>query len=489
MLHWIDIIWLAIACTAALLGFAHLTIWLRQRSVSVHGVFALLSFSVTGCAIAERLAMRAQTTAEYGLWLSWGHLAVLPIIATMVIFVGFTGPSRAWLAIAVIGTRIAATVANFTTGDSLSFVEITALRQLPVWGGDTVSVPMGVTNPWLALAQFSNLLLVAFIIDVIVSLWRLPRSSERSRGLRIALAALAFLLAPVCWNLPVQAFGVPLPMVVSPAYLLLALVMSYELFGDLLRAERLAQSLRLKDREISLQRDEMAHMMRVGLLSELSGSLAHELNQPLAAILSNAQASMRFLNRETPDLNEVREALAQIIDSDKRAGEIIRQLRAMLREDASNMRPLSLNEVVRDILCLVHSDLVNRQVLLREDLGKDLPIIHGDRVQLQQVILNLTRNACDAMRDLPEGGVLTLTTSQAPGGVLLQVADVGHGIAEVDLERIFEPFVSTKPDGLGFGLSLSASLIQAHGGRLWASNNADRGATLHVFLPTLESAS
>lgn len=238
-----------------------------------------------------------------------------------------------------------------------------------------------------------------------------------------------------------------------------------------------------KDLELNRQRDVLAHFARVGTLSELSGSLAHELNQPLAAILSNAQASARFLDRPVPDLAEVREGLAQIIDSDKRAGEIIRRLRAMLRNEAPQFVPLCMNDVVHDVLRIVRSDLIDRNVAIREDLVDDLPLVQGDRVQLQQVVLNLVRNASDAMAELPDGRQLTLSTRPQPGGVLLQVVDAGHGIPEADLERIFEPFVSTKADGLGFGLALCSSLVKAHGGRLWASNNAGGGATLQLFLP------
>ena len=240
------------------------------------------------------------------------------------------------------------------------------------------------------------------------------------------------------------------------------------------------------EREAAMHRDELAHLSRVALLAELSGSLAHELNQPLTAILSNAQAAMRFMAMQPPDLGEVRESLVNIVESDKRAGEVIRRLRAMLRKEASDFRALDLNEVVLDVLRIIRSDLLNRNTDTVLDLAPDLPTIHGDRIQLQQVLLNLVMNGCDAMADVPTGRELTLRTrADAGGGVVVQVSDVGRGIPAEDLERIFTPFVSSKSDGMGLGLAVCTTIIESHRGKLWASNNVERGASLHFRLPPL----
>jgi PAS domain S-box-containing protein len=239
-----------------------------------------------------------------------------------------------------------------------------------------------------------------------------------------------------------------------------------------------------QERESQVQRDELAHLSRVALLSELSGSLAHELNQPLTAILSNAQAATRFLAHSPPNLEEVRESLVNIVESDKRAGEVIRRLRAMLRKDPPEFQRLDLNEVVQDVLRIIRSDLLNRNVETRLELAEVLPLVHGDRVQLQQVLLNLIMNGTDAMADVPAGRVLTVRSLVTPaGGVEVQVADIGRGIPEGDLERIFSPFVTSKREGMGLGLAVCTTIAEAHSGRLWASNNAGAGATLHLELP------
>lgn len=222
----------------------------------------------------------------------------------------------------------------------------------------------------------------------------------------------------------------------------------------------------------------------MALLGEISGSLAHELNQPLTAILSNAQAALRFLERDPPDLGEVRESLIHIVESDKGASEIIRRLREMLRKEKADHERLEMNEVVHDVLRLLDSDFMNRNVAVTLDLEGGLPCIRGDRVQLQQVLLNLVINACDAMSDLGAGRTLRVRTQAVSGpAVEVSVSDIGRGIPPNDLERIFMPFVTSKEEGVGLGLAICGTIIRTHRGRLWATNNPSRGATLHFELP------
>jgi C4-dicarboxylate-specific signal transduction histidine kinase len=231
------------------------------------------------------------------------------------------------------------------------------------------------------------------------------------------------------------------------------------------------------------QRDELAHLSRVAMLGELSGSLAHELNQPLTAILSNAQAAQRFLAQSPPRIDKLAEILADIVKSDHRAGAVIQRLRSLLKKEEAQRHPLDLNDVVEESLHLMRSDLMNRQVVVSTDLDA-LPVVSGDRNQLQQVLLNFVMNGCDAMEGQEaDRRLLVRTRANAQGNVEVTVADRGAGIPLEDLERIFEPFVTTKASGLGLGLAICKSIVEAHGGRLWATNNADCGATLHFELP------
>ena len=232
-------------------------------------------------------------------------------------------------------------------------------------------------------------------------------------------------------------------------------------------------------------RTELAHLSRVTMLGELSGSLAHELNQPLTAILSNAQAAQRFLAHDDVDLNEVRDILGDIVKQDKRAGEVIHRLRLLLKKSTVEHQPLDLNEVVSEVLKLVRNDLLNQRVTGQMELAPELPTIIGDRVQLEQVVLNLVMNGCDAIATGPAANrkLIIRTALNNGDGVCVSVADQGVGLAPDNLEKVFEPFFSTKPHGMGLGLSVCRTIIAAHGGKLWAANNGDRGATFYFTIP------
>jgi PAS domain S-box-containing protein len=242
------------------------------------------------------------------------------------------------------------------------------------------------------------------------------------------------------------------------------------------------------EREAQEQRRQMTHLMRVVVLGQLSGALAHELNQPLTAILSNAQAGQRFLMRESIDLDVLREILKDIVDDDKRAGEVIRRLRALLRRGEMQLEPLDINEVVTEVLDLARSDLVARRISVATRLAPVLPAVRADRVQLQQVLLNLIVNASEAMSgNAFEARKLTIASvTDTAGGVEISVADHGPGIPSDRLDKLFEPFFTTKDNGLGLGLSISRSIVAAHAGRLWAESGAHGGATLRMVLPAFE---
>jgi two-component system, LuxR family, sensor kinase FixL len=235
--------------------------------------------------------------------------------------------------------------------------------------------------------------------------------------------------------------------------------------------------------ESQQQREELAHLSRVAALSALSGSLAHELNQPLASILSNAQAGQRFMSQDPPDLVELRAILADIVNDDRRAGEIIWRLRTMLRRGEVALQPVSVNDSLEELLRLTRSDLDARGVVVSNLTASDLPPAMTDRVQLQQVLLNLIVNACDAMESNPPGDrKLTFTTCIAQNELRIGVLDCGVGLPD-DVETLFQPFHTTKDGGLGMGLSICRTLVTAHHGRLWAERRAERGAAFYVALP------
>jgi len=242
--------------------------------------------------------------------------------------------------------------------------------------------------------------------------------------------------------------------------------------------------------EAALQRKEVEHLMRVSVLGELSGSIAHEINQPLTAILSNAQAALHLLAQKSPDLVEVRDALEDIVHEDNRAGEVIHRLRDLLKKGERKVENVNINDLVRSTISLLNSELVGRDINVRLDLGNSAFLVRGDPVQLQQVLLNLVMNAMDAMAStlMARRFILISTRGAHNGMVDVLVKDRGHGIRPKENGHLFEPFYTTKDRGLGLGLALCSTIIRAHQGKLTLVNDEGGGAIAGFSLPIQEPA-
>lgn len=247
---------------------------------------------------------------------------------------------------------------------------------------------------------------------------------------------------------------------------------------------------RKTEAEMQRHRQELAHVSRVSIMGELSASMAHELNQPLTAILANAQAAQRFMANGKVDVNEFREILADIAYDTTRARDVIRHLRALVKKSKPDFTRVNVDATIREVIRFLHGDIVARNVRVALDLAPDLPTVHGDRTQLQQVIINLLLNAFDALNSnaVPERVVSVTAALTSPEVIRVTVSDRGVGIPADKLESIFEPFHSTKPEGMGMGLSVTRSIIDSHQGRVWAENNVEGGASFHFTLPADEGA-
>ncbi|MGZ9243441.1 MAG: sensor histidine kinase, partial [Candidatus Binatia bacterium] len=243
--------------------------------------------------------------------------------------------------------------------------------------------------------------------------------------------------------------------------------------------------------ELQRNRDELAHLTRVATVGELTTSIAHELNQPLGAIRSNAEAAEMFLMAEPPALDEVREILADIRKDDLRASEVIRRMRGLLRKHELAPQSIEVNEAVEEVLKLLSVDAAARKVALRFDRSANLPRVWCDPVHFQQVLLNLLLNGMDAMAGLPEEKrqVALLTERGENGSVRIAVADCGPGIPVDKLPKLFEQFFTTKKNGMGMGLSIARTIVEAHHGHIWAENNSGTGATFYFTMPVAQENS
>ena len=233
---------------------------------------------------------------------------------------------------------------------------------------------------------------------------------------------------------------------------------------------------------------ELTRVARVTTMGELTASIAHEINQPLAALVTNANACLRWLAAKTPNLDEARTTAQRIMRDGKRASEVIARVRALLAQGQPIRQRLNLNDVILEILPLLQTELLRREAKLETELAVDLPTVEIDRVQIQQLLMNLMVNALDAMNGLTDRPHLLRirTSAHGPEFVLVSVQDSGIGLSAEQTDRLFQAFYSTKPDGMGMGLSISRSIAEAHGGRLWAESNSGHGATFRFTLPTDE---
>ena len=230
---------------------------------------------------------------------------------------------------------------------------------------------------------------------------------------------------------------------------------------------------------------ELAHVNRVTTMGQLAASIAHEVNQPLAAAVTNAHAALRWLGAQPPDLEEGRQALDHIIKDGHRASEVIDRIRALIKKAPPRNDPLDINEIVLEVIALTRSEVLSNGVSLQTQLANGLPLVQGDRIQLQQVILNLIVNAIEATSSTSQEAreLLISTGKDGSNAVLVAVRDSGPGLDPEDLGRLFDAFYTTKAGGMGMGLSICRSIIEAHGGRVWATANVPQGAVFQFTLP------
>jgi signal transduction histidine kinase len=228
---------------------------------------------------------------------------------------------------------------------------------------------------------------------------------------------------------------------------------------------------------------DLAHINRVSTMGELTAALAHEVKQPIAAAVTNAKTCLRWLSRDQPDLIEAREAASRLVRDVTRASDIISRVSSLFKKGLPKRESADVNEVIQEMMALLRSEAARYSISLVGDLSNDLPQVMVDRVQLQQVLLNLMLNGIEAMADLSTPGRLTVSSRRDDGQLLISVADVGTGIKPEQAERIFQAFFSSKPQGTGMGLAICRSIVESHGGRVWTTPNPGPGATFHFSLP------
>lgn len=481
----VTVLWSMGAGAALTLATLCALMWAAERHDVANLAFSIVAVAVAGLARTEIGMMHSTSVTEYADWARLSHLPLFCVNVGLMVFVRYyLGTHRGWLTWTIIVLWLAVLAGDFLWYPELNWQGIYTLRRVSLFGQEvTVAgqvVPL--MGQWLAVA--GSLLAVVFLGESAMPLLRAGGAEERRRALIVGVGIAAPLLLSMVFVQMAPMGATRTPSLGTPLFLFSLAVLAAELS----RIVRLDRSVQV---ELDQLRRELARAGRVSALGQLSAALAHELSQPLAAILRNAEAAQMHLESSTPDLPELRAIIADIRRDDTRAGEVIARMRSLIKGRRVDMRPLAPEEFIQDALLLARAEAAARQVALYRVIAPGLPLVSGDRVHISQVLLNLIINAMDAMECCPIAKRLLVIEVHRDQQMLeVSVSDSGPGVRPEMVDRIFDPFFTTKPEGMGMGLKVSRSIIEAHGGKLWAETGVrGMGLTFHFTLPLARQSS
>jgi two-component system sensor kinase FixL len=601
----IVILWSMAAAASLSLGVIHGMVWLSNRKVRAELWFAVAAGCLTAYPFFDLQMMMAETPEEFGRAARWALTPISLVIGAFLMLVHcYFGTGRRWLLVAALVSRGTALVVNLLCPHGLFFEKVASIRKI-TFLGETVSAPLGEIGHWLWVEHLAAMIWTGYLLDASWKLWRTGGREGRRRVVMIGGGIIFILIAGLAQASLVVAQVIALPVAVTLSFLILLIVMGYELSRDVLRAAHLANSLKdseqrlemaasaaqlapwewdihtnviwttnegrkiygippdeavdfprfigtvhpddreslevevratldestpfaaeyrvvvpdgserwigaagrlerdrhgkplllrgvsiditerkRSEQELSKQRQDLTHLSRVSMLGELAGTIAHELNQPLAAILSNSQVGHSMISGGKPDMEEMAAILEDIVADAKRAGGIIHGMRAMFKKEAViDLQAVDLNDAVNQVCGLLHSEIVVKKARMELQLAEDLPLVMAGRVEIQQVLINLVLNSLDAMRNAgsPDATV-HISTGFDESGVFVSVRDNGPGIPEEMKSRLFEAFATSKPGGLGLGLAISHGIIRRFDGSLTGENYPEGGAIFRIRLP------
>lgn len=475
----LTVAWSVCASVCTILGLIHLQFWFRDRKLYAYLISSLMAFSAGVSAMLELGLLLTKSLDTYRVLMRWENVAIFMILVPMTWFIQvYFNTGRRWLAITITLLWALGILANFLSPHSLTFNEVNELKRLSTFWGEAFTIPLGTENPWKVLADIASLLILVYVGDASIRLWR---QGGRRTALIIGGGIILFILSAGIHTPLVDAGIIATPYMISFAFLAIVIAMSYQLTADAMHTARYVQELQQSQRDLE-------RLARANLLGELSSAIAHELNQPLTAILSNAQAGRRLLAAADVKLADIDEILDDIARDDKRAADIIQRLRKLLQTGALVHERLDINAVLQEAVDLLGSEIGDQGVALTLAFEKDLPALQAGRTEIQQIVINLVINAMNALRDTPPGQRhIHIRTSRQDDNINVTVSDSGRGVPEEDLPNIFEAFFSRKSDGLGMGLAISRRIIEVYGGRILAENAATGGASFTFTLPIARS--
>jgi signal transduction histidine kinase len=454
----------AVALTLAIVyGLTRLVEWRNLANL----MLCVVAIAVAALARTEVGMMHATTVVEFDEWSRWFQLPLYIAVVGQGLFVyHYLGTGRSWLLrTGVLGGLVPLVAALFVSAP-FNWHEIASSRRVSFLREEVAIPGAGALQTWDWLEAVTCVVMIAFVLDAAARRWRQGDREARHRAL-VAIGGVGIPLATALVLVQLAVTGVArVPLVATPAFMITIVVMLVDLSGR-------AFLSRATQQELEQLRSELARVGRVTALGQLASALAHELSQPLGAILRNAEAAELHLNNPTLDRDELRAIVIDVRKDARRAGDVIDQMRALIKRRTLEMEPLALHELVQDVFALVHADAVERHVALDCAIAPELPLVSGDRVHLSQVLLNLIINSMDALQT-SNGDIkrVVIGARRTEGKVEVAVTDSGPGVSPDVMARVFEPFFTTKLRGMGMGLPISRTIVEAHGGRLWAEAGA-----------------
>ena len=434
-----------------------------------------MALSAGANAMLELGMLSTQSLESYRMLVRWANYTIFLILIPMVWFIQiYFTTGRRWLAVLISLLWTGGICVNFFSEHSLTFGVVTDLQQQSTFWGEPFTVPLGSENPWKYLVDVASLLIIFYVADASIRLWR---HGGRQRATTIGGGILFFILAAGIHTPLVDAGIIKTPYMISFAFLAIVIAMSYQLAMDALRA-------RDAEKELQQTTHNMNQMARVNMLGECTSMIAHELNQPLTAILSNAQAARRYLESGRANSADINEILDDIVRDDKRASEIIHRLRQMVQKDGVILKSFDLNASIIEVTKILSRDLQEKNIRIEIQLSNNLPLLRGGQVEIQQVILNFITNAVKAIdRQTGSSRLIIVKTARINNNTRVDVEDSGPGLAEDIQDTLFNRFVSDNTDGLGLGLAISRRIIESYGGQIFATNKETGGAVFSFTLP------
>lgn len=487
----LTIMWSMCASACFMLGFIHLFFWFKSKEGNLYFLSAIMAISAGVSAWLE-LALLVTTSIDiYNELLRYENVAIFMILVPMIWFVQlYLKTGRSWLAVTITILWSLGIIANFLSQNNLTFTEIYELKQVSIFWGETFSIPSGEENPWKILADIASLLILFYVMDASIKKFN---QGNRNKALIIGGSIIFFILFAGIHTPLVDAEIITMPYMISFGFLVIIVAFSYQLASDAMLARQYAHQIvtsedkrAVTEQQLRQTQSELEHMARANLLGELSTTLAHEINQPLSAIMNNSNAAKRFLSSETPNLQEIAEIIEDIIRDDKRANEIIVRLGSLLQKSKSKHEPFAINDIIQEVIDFLKYEISTHHIVLKLKPHPDNPIVIVDKIEIQQVFINLIYNAIKAMSDVPESNrFITITTKITnEKKIIVSVSDTGKGISEVEQKKIFDAFyTSDQKNNLGMGLTISYRIIKAYGGEIKVNNSPHGGAIFSVNLP------